>query len=217
VEIIDAADEMNDYAANALLKTLEQPAPHAAIVLIAPRLDSVLPTVASRCRHIPLATVPMDVISAHLARELSVEPDAAAVIATASRGRAGWAIRMAQDPSRWQAFTERQAKAEAFESATPSDRFIAVDELIGRGRPLQQAEQVSEWLEHIGSVNAARLRAALRSRTLDADSEATTALSAAVARTLRARDAQSDILRNVTPRLVFEDLALRPADGAESR
>ncbi len=215
VAIIDAADEMSPHASNALLKTLEEPAPHAVIILIASRVDGVLPTIASRCRHIALAPVPTDLTSAHLARELGAEPDAAASIATASRGRAGWAIRMAQDPSRWQTFAERQAKAEEFERATPSDRFIAIDELIGRGRPLQQAEQVAEWLEHMGSVNAARLRAAMRGRTSDADSEATTALADVVARMLRAREAQSDILRNVTPRLVFEDLALRPGDGAE--
>lgn len=214
--IIDAADEMNDHAANALLKTLEQPASHAVIILLAPRVDRVLPTIASRCRHIPLTPVPMDVISAHLARDLGAEPDVAAAMATASRGRVGWAIRMAQDPNRWQAFTESQAKADEFESATPSDRFMAVDELIGRGRPLEQAEQASEWLEHIRSVNAVRLRAALRNRTPDSERQATMVLSAVVARMLRARDAQSDILRNVTPRLVFEDLALRPADDARA-
>jgi DNA polymerase III subunit delta' len=49
VGVIDAAETMTESAANAFLKTLEEPPRHAVIVLVAPGPDAVLPTVASRC------------------------------------------------------------------------------------------------------------------------------------------------------------------------
>lgn len=48
--IIDRADEMRGEAANALLKTLEEPPAYAYICLIGKSEESVLPTIRSRCR-----------------------------------------------------------------------------------------------------------------------------------------------------------------------
>lgn len=50
VVIIALAEEMNLAAANALLKTLEEPAGHVKIILISEQLSRVLPTVRSRCQ-----------------------------------------------------------------------------------------------------------------------------------------------------------------------
>jgi hypothetical protein len=49
VGVIDGAHTLTESAANAFLKTLEEPPRHALIVLVAPGPDAVLPTVASRC------------------------------------------------------------------------------------------------------------------------------------------------------------------------
>jgi DNA polymerase-3 subunit delta' len=51
VVILDAAHTMAEAAANALLKTLEEPG-QATLILIAPSLDSLLPTLISRCQRI---------------------------------------------------------------------------------------------------------------------------------------------------------------------
>ena len=213
VAIIDAAEELSTPAANALLKTLEEPAPHAVIILIAQQASAVLPTLRSRCHHIALAPVPAALISGHLVQKLGIEPEASEAIAAAAQGRVGWAIGAARDQSRWRDFAERQEKADAFERAPPAARFMAVDELLGRGRPLQQAEQAYLWLGHISRAQAAELRTAMRATGKDAPAEARAALGAVVARMLRAREAQVHIQHNVTPKLVFEDLALRPAAG----
>ena len=50
--IVDAADEMNVNAANALLKLLEEPRPRTVFVLTTSRLDRVLPTIVSRCQRV---------------------------------------------------------------------------------------------------------------------------------------------------------------------
>ena len=49
--VIDGADRMNQHAANALLKILEEPPPHARIILIAERINFLLPTITSRCQQ----------------------------------------------------------------------------------------------------------------------------------------------------------------------
>lgn len=52
VMVIDSADEMNENAANALLKLLEEPPSHTVIFLISHNMGRLLPTIRSRCRQI---------------------------------------------------------------------------------------------------------------------------------------------------------------------
>ena len=54
VMIIDSADDMNTNAANALLKSLEEPPPKTVIILISHQPGKLLPTIRSRCRKIQL-------------------------------------------------------------------------------------------------------------------------------------------------------------------
>lgn len=50
--VVEQAETMAEAAANALLKTLEEPG-RATLILIAPSLDAILPTLTSRCQRIP--------------------------------------------------------------------------------------------------------------------------------------------------------------------
>ncbi|MDS9467297.1 DNA polymerase III subunit delta' [Paracoccus sp. MBLB3053] len=54
VAIVDAADEMNTAAANALLKQLEEPPRDAVLILVAHQPGKLLPTIRSRCRELRL-------------------------------------------------------------------------------------------------------------------------------------------------------------------
>lgn len=53
VVIVDAADEMNVNAANALLKLLEEPPKDAVLLLVSHQPSRLLPTIRSRCRSLP--------------------------------------------------------------------------------------------------------------------------------------------------------------------
>ena len=53
---------MNRNAANALLKILEEPPRRGLLLLVSHSPGRLLPTVRSRCRHFPLATLPRPVI-----------------------------------------------------------------------------------------------------------------------------------------------------------
>src|SRR5436305_7628824 len=52
--IVDTVDELNPNAANALLKTLEEPPKQSLFLLISHAPGRVLPTTLSRCRRLPL-------------------------------------------------------------------------------------------------------------------------------------------------------------------
>lgn len=65
--VVDAADEMNRNAANALLKVLEEPPARALIILVSHAPGRLLPTVVSRCRRLVLRALADDAVVALLA------------------------------------------------------------------------------------------------------------------------------------------------------
>jgi DNA polymerase-3 subunit delta' len=63
VFIILDADKMNDPAANALLKTLEEPHSDTMLILISKMQDALLPTIISRCQHIRFESLSEEIIA----------------------------------------------------------------------------------------------------------------------------------------------------------
>ena len=76
VAILDRADQLNINAANALLKTLEEPAADVVLVLLQETGRPVLPTIRSRCRIMPLATPPMSEAAGWLSAQLALREEA---------------------------------------------------------------------------------------------------------------------------------------------
>ena len=210
VGMIDGAHEINTLAANALLKTLEEPGAHAILILIAPRPADVLPTIVSRCRVIELGPVPVAEIAVHLNAHYSLTADTVGQIARAARGRPGWAIRMARDPEAWEAHCSARDAAAAFEEAATPTRFRTVGSLLPRGRMVAQANEALAWLRTVEVEQSHTLRAAMRGHPRGAPAERRAALAGAVGRLARLREAQRALIANVSPRLALEDLALRP-------
>lgn len=69
VVVISPAERMNAAAANALLKTLEEPPPHVLLILVSHHPRRLLPTVRSRCRQIALGRPARDEALAYLAEQ----------------------------------------------------------------------------------------------------------------------------------------------------
>ncbi len=92
VAIIDSADELNRNAANALLKSLEEPPTNALILLVSSAPGRLLPTIRSRCRILKLRPMEDDVLAPLLADRLPDWPSAdrlaLAQLAENSPGRA---------------------------------------------------------------------------------------------------------------------------------
>ncbi|WP_371223219.1 DNA polymerase III subunit delta' [Roseovarius sp. 2305UL8-3] len=94
VVIIDAADEMNVQAANALLKMLEEPPARTTLLLISHQPARLLPTIRSRCRELRLASLSPDDMAAALAQagiDPGPNPEA---LAELSAGSVGEAVRL---------------------------------------------------------------------------------------------------------------------------
>lgn len=93
--IIDDAEKLNaakDNAANALLKTLEEPVATTYIFLITSRPDSLLPTILSRCQTLRFAPCAPKDIENHLLETKKFSIDDAAVISRLAAGSVGRAL-----------------------------------------------------------------------------------------------------------------------------
>ncbi|MCL4079298.1 DNA polymerase III subunit delta' [Coriobacteriia bacterium Es71-Z0120] len=86
VYVIEDADRLGASAANALLKTIEEPPPSALLVLLARSYESVLPTVASRCQVVRFAPVPEPTAVALLVERTGASPDQARAALAAAGG-----------------------------------------------------------------------------------------------------------------------------------
>lgn len=82
--IVEEADRMNPAAANAFLKTLEEPPGEALLLLLTTHREGVLPTILSRCQQLRFPALPTDTLAAHLME--SGAPREAARIAAALAG-----------------------------------------------------------------------------------------------------------------------------------
>ncbi|MBV8682383.1 MAG: DNA polymerase III subunit gamma/tau [Caulobacteraceae bacterium] len=91
VYILDEIHMLSEKAFNALLKTLEEPPPHAKFIFATTEIRKVPVTILSRCQRFDLRRVEPEVIAANLAaiaraEGVGVEPDALTLIARAAEG-----------------------------------------------------------------------------------------------------------------------------------
>jgi DNA polymerase-3 subunit delta' len=87
VFVLERADTMNDEAANALLKTLEEPPPYVVLLLLTDNPTQVLPTIASRCQPVRFDPLPPGALAQKLQSQ-GIAPDTAEACARLSLGDA---------------------------------------------------------------------------------------------------------------------------------
>jgi DNA polymerase-3 subunit delta' len=97
VAIIDAADDLNVNAANAVLKTLEEPPTRGVLLLVAHAPGALLATLRSRCRRLRIDPPSQDVARAWVARKAGVTETEAATLLDMARGAPGQAWRLANE------------------------------------------------------------------------------------------------------------------------
>lgn len=99
VVIVDAADEMNQNAANALLKLLEEPPANCVLLLVSSRPGRLLPTIRSRCRVLRCGALSPEALTQALSAtetEVPEDPALQARLARLAGGSAGSAIGLCQ-------------------------------------------------------------------------------------------------------------------------
>ena len=92
--IIDDAEKMNDVAANALLKTLEEPPSSNVMILISARPHQLPATVVSRCQQLRFNPLTEDDVASFLKERLSLETEAAQMLASSSGGSIARALEL---------------------------------------------------------------------------------------------------------------------------
>ncbi len=90
-------EEANPNAANALLKTLEEPPPQVVLFLTAQDTETLLPTIVSRCEVIRLRALPLEEVSQGMQTMWGIPDDEARLLAHLSNGRPGYAHWLSQN------------------------------------------------------------------------------------------------------------------------
>src|SRR6266853_5750941 len=89
VFIVEDADYMNDQAANALLKTLEEPPPASHLILTTSNPTALLATIRSRCQMIRFAPIDAAEVERFLVEQKSISDEDARLLARTSQGSFG--------------------------------------------------------------------------------------------------------------------------------
>ena len=143
VFVLERADTMNDEAANALLKTLEEPPSYVVLLLLTDNPSQVLPTISSRCQPVRFDPLP----AAELAQRLQargIDPETATACARLSLGDGERALTLALTP-------ELRARTEAFARAP----------LHGRAHADQAWRPLLDQARKAGAAAKAEVEAAL--------------------------------------------------------
>jgi DNA polymerase-3 subunit delta' len=127
-------DGITTQAANALLKTLEEPTETSMLILVAPDRDSVPETVASRCQWIQLRPVPTDQIAAGLSSKHAANPEDAETFARLSNGRPGRAIELLEGPAAVGHYDQMVQRIIDASTSSLEGRFRYARELSGQYR-----------------------------------------------------------------------------------
>ncbi len=206
---IEEADRLNPAAANALLKTLEEPDGQALFLLRASSLDSVMPTIASRCQIIRFHLVPRQTMADALQKRGLPRSEAEQLAATAV-GRPGWALRFLQDGA-WRAARETvQGQVRELMSESLPARFRRIGTLLPK-EEVNKAAVLEETLEAWERLVRDRLLAAIgcADLALDAPVSEAEATGPLWVRTLSAiRESREAIRHNINPQLALEHVAL---------
>jgi len=95
IYIINEAEKMTVQAQNALLKTLEEPPEYTVILLLTANVNSLLPTILSRCVVLNMKPVPDELVKKFLMHQMEVPDYKAEICVAFARGNIGKAKALA--------------------------------------------------------------------------------------------------------------------------
>ena len=144
VAILHRFQEATTSAANALLKTLEEPPSYVVLIILADDADHLLPTIVSRCQLVPLRPLPIARVERALVEEWQAEPDRAALLAHLSGGRLGWAVRMLKDESSLVHRAQRLDELDELLGASTVERFRYAERLARK--PVDTQRTLDLWM-----------------------------------------------------------------------
>jgi DNA polymerase-3 subunit delta' len=156
VAIVDTADDMNDQAANALLKALEEPPSRAMLMLLANAPGRLLPTIRSRCQRLDLRPLGEADMETQLAQRLpDLDGEQRAALAKLAGGSIGAALALANE----------DGMALAAEAERLIDRAAAPD-LAAALALAEKLARMSDGVERFGGFLTQMLADRVRARAM---------------------------------------------------
>ena len=136
--ILDNADLLRQEAANALLKTIEEPPPDSLIILVSSHPESLLPTIRSRCQALRFAPLAVDTVQDVLQRRRGLSDTDARFLAMVSGGRLGLALEADAEALR--------AERAGFFELVSRNSLQSVGALFGAAEAVAKSEQAEAAL-----------------------------------------------------------------------
>ncbi len=230
VYIIDEAHMLTPQAFNALLKTLEEPPQHAVFVLATTQPESIIPTIQSRCQRFDFNRLTVSDLAAHVARvaqaqSISVNADAARLIARRADGSARDALGLLEQASAWSPqvtvesvlellgvsdFDLLRRFATAIADDQPGQAFQIIQEAVENGADMRQFLQ--DLIGHFRNMLVAK-ECPGRPELVDTPEAAYSALERQAANFTRDRlvqilgalsEGEAQLRRSFNPRLALE-------------
>jgi DNA polymerase-3 subunit delta' len=144
VAIMRRFEEATTSAANALLKTLEEPPSYVVLAVLAADADRLLPTIVSRCQQMPLHPLPVATVQQALIERWRAKPEQAKLLAHLSGGRLGWAVRTLKEDAALQQRAQRLDDLNNLLNASIVERFRYVKKLARN--PAATQETLDLWI-----------------------------------------------------------------------
>ncbi|MFQ5877063.1 MAG: ATP-binding protein [Acidobacteriota bacterium] len=135
--IVDQAHRMPAEPANALLKTLEEPPPHAVVILSTLSYHALLPTIRSRCQAVPFQLVPRSLIASCLVSRRAATPGEADLRAGLSGGRIGVALDLDLEEHRRRREAILKGLEAVLERGDPGIAVARAEAIVRRGDDLE--------------------------------------------------------------------------------
>jgi len=156
VFVFDEAGSMSEQAANALLKTLEEPTPSTVFVLVVESEDDLPETIASRCRTVQFGRVREEELIAALEAQ-GMGAGQAGEAARISGGRPGLALGLATNPD-VAAYRDVWLSVPMRMSSHPGEAFRLADEVLEAAEPLLKALDARQAIAESDDLPPSRLK-----------------------------------------------------------
>lgn len=143
VVIVEGADRLVPAAANAFLKTLEEPPPGSVIILVTSKASELLPTIVSRCQRLNFRPLPEEAVKGFLVERKGLTPNEAGAVARLSGGSISKASAFTDDGS----LQKRRDVIQRLSSIGPGDTA----EALKFAEELSKMDGLDELLEFMKS------------------------------------------------------------------
>ena len=213
--IIRSAELLTEAAANALLKTLEEPPPQLLLLLTSADPGHLPATVPSRCQRLELRPLPEIAVAQALESRWSQSPQEAHRLARLSRGCIGWALRAVEEPGVLESRSRHLERLAGLASASLEERFGYAAELAAlmpqqRSALMEIMELWATWWRDLLVIQAGASDLIMAQEERKAAAQAVRGPSPEqlVEAVREMRRTQELLELNVNPRLALENLML---------